>query len=172
MAINKSMFSSARDDWETPQALFEELNNDFAFNLDVCASLTNAKCKEFFDKETDGLAQSWAGHRCYMNPPYGRQIKKWVKKASEETQQGRQCLVVALLPARTDTAWFHDLVLPFASVRFVRGRILFEIDGKPALDDDGRPQSAPFPSMIAVFGGPRYHCGIQPQGKPHGRHSE
>ena len=116
--MNKVHFSSKTDVWETPQALFEELNREFRFETDVCALLSNAKCDRFFSPETDGLSQEWLG-RCWCNPPYGRQIGKWVKKAATS-----EALTVMLLPARTDTAWFHDYCLG-REIRFIRGRIKF-----------------------------------------------
>lgn len=79
----KTMFSSATPEWATPQDFFDELNNEFHFTVDVCATKENAKCKRFYDRERNGLAQSWKNDICWMNPPYGREISKWVKKASE-----------------------------------------------------------------------------------------
>ena len=138
--MNDVHFSSKSDDWETPQPLFDRLNEHYHFGLDVCASAENAKCARYFDRETDGLKQSWTG-RCWMNPPYGREIGKWVKKAYE-TAKKRQGLVVCLLPARTDTAWFHDYCLK-GQYTFLRGRLKF----------GNAKNSAPFPSMIVIFGG-------------------
>lgn len=137
--INRVMFSSATDMWSTPQATFDELNRDFGFTLDVCASPENAKCARFFTKEQDGLAQDWGGAICWLNPPYGREIGKWVKKAGES-----RTLVVGLLPARTDTRWFHDHILGKAEIRFIKGRLKF----------GGSTNSAPFPSMIVVWNKP------------------
>ena len=129
------MWSSATDMWSTPPAFFRALDAEFHFTLDVCATKENAKCSRYFTPEQDGLSQEWRGV-CWCNPPYGRQIGKWVKKASEE-----RCPVVMLLPARTDTAWFHDYIYGKAEVRFVRGRLKFG-DSK---------NGAPFPSMVVVF---------------------
>jgi len=139
--MNPVLFSSKTDEWETPQALFDELDREFGFTLDVCALPENAKCDLFFTPETDGLSQSWKGHICWMNPPYGREIGKWVKKAYEESQRG--ATVVCLLPARTDTRWFHDYIYGKAEIRFLRGRIKFV----------GAENSAPFPSMIVIYRG-------------------
>lgn len=122
--------------WETPKELFNELNDEFRFDVDVCALPENAKCKDFFTPEMNGLLQDWSGRRCWCNPPYGRDIKKWVKKAYESNT-----LVVMLLPARTDTSWFHDYVLDKAEIRFIRGRLRY---GSSKFD-------APFPSMIVVY---------------------
>lgn len=130
------MFSTATDLWETPQDFFDALNEEFRFETDVCAIPENAKCEKYFTPEQDGLKQDWTGV-CWCNPPYGRQIGKWVEKAAKSN-----ATVVMLVPARTDTAWFHDWILPFAEIRFVRGRLRF----------GGAENNAPFPSMVCVFG--------------------
>ena len=134
------MFSSKTDQWATPQKFFDQWNSKYEFTLDVCADASNAKCANYFTEEQDGLKQEWTG-RCWMNPPYGRSIDKWVRKAYYESQKDN-CLVVALLPARTDTKWFHEYILHKAQVIFVKGRLKFG-DSK---------NSAPFPSMVVVFG--------------------
>jgi phage N-6-adenine-methyltransferase len=136
--INSGIMSSKTDMWATPQWLFDVLNSHYRFSLDVCAVPENAKCKRFFSPEEDGLKQKWNGI-CWMNPPYGLKISKWVKKAYDSATEG--ALVVALLPARTDTAWFWNHVYLKAKIEFIRGRLKFG-DGKG---------SAPFPSMIAVW---------------------
>lgn len=130
-------FSSATDLWSTPQKVFDDLNAEFHMTLDVCATADNAKCGAYYDKEADGLAQDWSGKRCWMNPPYGREIGKWVQKAA----QGGAQTVVCLLPARTDTRWWHDYIQDKAEVRFIKGRLKFG-DCK---------NSAPFPSAIVIF---------------------
>jgi site-specific DNA-methyltransferase (adenine-specific) len=99
------MFSSDSMEWETPQWLFDELDKEFHFDLDPCSTHENAKCKLHYTKEEDGLLQDWTGHRVFCNPPYGREIGKWVKKAYES-----KCLTVMLIPARTDTKWFHQYI--------------------------------------------------------------
>ena len=131
----EAMFSSKTDIWETPQDFFDKLNEEFHFQTDVCALPENAKCKDFYTPEQDGLAQEWNGY-CWCNPPCGRQISKWVRKASESN-----ATTVMLLPARTDTAWFHDYIYGKAEVRFVRGRLRFS----------GAKENAPFPCMVVVF---------------------
>lgn len=131
----EAMFSSKTDLWETPQDFFDKLNEEFHFQTDVCALPENAKCKHFYTPEKDGLTQEWNGS-CWCNPPYGRQIGKWVRKASES-----KATTVMLIPARTDTAWFHDYICGKAEVRFVRGRLKF----------GEAKNSAPFPSMVVVF---------------------
>lgn len=136
--IQPALFSSASDNWATPPALFAELHERYGFTLDVCASAENAKCSRYFDVATDGLSQNWAGERCWMNPPYGRVIGKWVKKAYEESLRG--ALVMCLLPSRTDTAWWHDYCMR-GEVIFLRGRLKFG-DAKTG---------APFPSALVLF---------------------
>ena len=132
-------FSSKTDQWSTPQDLFDSYDKLWGFELDVCALPSNAKCQKYFTPEDDGLAQQWSGV-CWMNPPYGREIKKWMKKAYEESQRG--CTVVCLVPSRTDTAWWHDYAMK-GQVIFIRGRLKFG-DAK---------NSAPFPSAIVIFKG-------------------
>ncbi|MHB9293729.1 hypothetical protein Holit_02859 [Hollandina sp. SP2] len=136
--LNSGLMSSKTDMWATPQWLFDTLNNQYHFCLDVCAVEENAKCERFFSPEEDGLKQQWEGV-CWMNPPYGRGIIQWVKKAYESSLEG--AVVVALLPARTDTAWFWEYVYHKARIEFIRGRLKFG-------DSTG---AAPFPSMIAVW---------------------
>ncbi len=131
------MFSSKSADWETPQWLYDELDKEFHFTVDVCATEKNAKCRDFFSLEVDGLEPNWRGV-CWMNPPYGRTIGKWVRKAYEESQNG--ATVVCLLPSRTDTAWWHDYCLK-GEIRFLRGRLKFS----------NSKNSAPFPSVIVIF---------------------
>lgn len=137
--INAGLFSSATDQWETPQAFFDALDAEFHFDVDVCALPDNAKCAAFYTPDLDGLSQEWTG-TCWMNPPYGRQIGAWVKKAYESAKNG--ATVVCLLPARTDTAWWHDYCMR-GVVRFVRGRLKF----------GGAQNSAPFPSAVVIFDG-------------------
>ena len=138
--MTNGLFSSRSDEWETPWNLFNQLNAEFHFNTDVCATPQNKKCAHFYSKDEDGLKQSWRGN-CWMNPPYGRVIKDWVEKAYKATQESAET-VVCLLPARTDTAWWHEFVIPHASeIRFLRGRIKFS----------NAKAGAPFPSAIVVF---------------------
>jgi len=131
-------FSSASDNWATPQDFFDKLNDEFGFTLDVCASAENAKCEKYFTKEDDGLSKVWEGI-VWCNPPYGREIGKWIKKAYQTGARGH--VVVMLIPARTDTAYWHDYVIE-GEVRFIRGRLKF----------GGHKNSAPFPSAVVVFG--------------------
>lgn len=110
--VNPVHFSSASDDWSTPQAFFDSLNQTHRFDLDVCASETNAKCARYFTRADNGLDQQWTG-RCFMNPPYGREIGAWVAKAYHSVVSGQADRVVCLIPARTDTFWMHRYILPF-----------------------------------------------------------
>ena len=143
MPINSGMYSSDKLDWETPSEIFEPLNAEFGFDLDVCAIPQTAKCKKFYTPEDDALKQEWSG-TCWMNPPYGREIKKWVKKAFESSQKG--ATIVCLVPARTDTSWWHDYCMKADEIRFIRGRIYF-------LQNGVRKTSAPFPSAVVIFKG-------------------
>lgn len=135
------MFSSKSDEWSTPQWLFDELNEEFHFTLDVCASAENHKCEKYFMDWVDGLRCGWGGHSCFMNPPYSK-VKDWIKKAYEESQK-ENTIVVALVPSRTDTQWFHDYCYnkKGVEIRFLRGRLKFS----------NSKNSAPFPSCIIIF---------------------
>lgn len=144
MSVTGYIQPSKYEAWETPQALFDRLDLEFGFETDVCALPHSAKCSRYFSPEEDGLAQTWTGV-CWMNPPYGKQIKHWVAKAD----QSAMCfgaMVVALLPVRTDARWWHDHVRHH-EVRFLRGRLQFTKHGIPQ-------DNAPFPSAIVVFGLP------------------
>jgi phage N-6-adenine-methyltransferase len=135
------MFSSKTDLWATPQEFFDELDSEFSFTLDPCATPENAKCKKYYTKVEDGLKQDWSGEIVFCNPPYGREIKKWVKKCYMESKKPNTT-VVMLIPARTDTSYFHDYIYKKAKeIRFVRGRLKF----------GNSTNSAPFPSMVVVF---------------------
>lgn len=133
------MFSSNDNTWETPISFFNRINDEFYFDLDVCASDENAKCSKYFTEEDDALSKDWKGV-CWMNPPYGRQISKWIEKAYQESKKG--ATVVCLIPARTDTSYWHKFIFPYAKeIRFIKGRLKF---GKSN-------NSAPFPSALVVF---------------------
>lgn len=135
------MFSSKTDLWATPQSFYDELDKEFQFTLDPCATPENAKCEMFFTKEMNGLTQNWGGNRVFCNPPYGKEIGKWVKKAYEESKKSNTT-VVMLIPARTDTAYFHNYIYHKAKeIRFVKGRLKF----------GQSKNAAPFPSMVVVF---------------------
>jgi len=139
--ISSGLMSSLSDDWGTPQRVFDDLNAEFGFTVDVCASEFNHKVAHYFDVEKDGLEQTWTGV-VWMNPPYGRTIKVWMKKAFEAWQDG--ATVVCLVPARTDTAWWHDYAAKATEIRFVRGRLKF-------VRPNQKSDSAPFPSAIVIF---------------------
>lgn len=136
------MFSSKTDQWSTPQDFYDSLNREFSFTLDPCADESNHKCARYFTREIDGLAQDWGGETVFCNPPYGKALKDWVKKSSEEAKKPGTT-VVMLIPARTDTRYFHEYIYqkPNVEVRFIKGRLKFGNSGN----------SAPFPSMVVVF---------------------
>lgn len=139
--MTSAMYSSATDQWATPQAFFDELNAEFGFTLDPCALPSNAKCAKYYTPTDNGLLQNWGGEIVFCNPPYGRAIYDWVRKCSEEASKPNTT-VVALIPARTDTRYFHEFIYHKAKeIRFVKGRLKFG-DAKSA---------APFPSMIVIF---------------------
>ncbi|WP_163579085.1 DNA N-6-adenine-methyltransferase [Gracilibacillus saliphilus] len=141
--MNQALLSSKKMDWGTPNDFFEELNQEFNFTLDVCASHDNAKVNNYFTEEDNGLEQNWHG-TCWMNPPYGREIGKWVKKAYEESLKG--VTVVCLIPSRTDTRYWHEYVMRAKEIRFIKGRLRFI----------GATENAPFPNAIVVFGPPKF----------------
>ena len=131
-------FSMESNEWETPQELYDELNKGYGFTLDPCATEKSAKCDKYYTKEDDGLSKDWSGEIVFMNPPYGREISKWVKKASET----RSAVVVCLIPSRTDTKYWHNYIFSKAhKIMFIKGRLKFS----------GHKNSAPFPSAIVVF---------------------
>ena len=139
MPINSSLFKSETCEWETPIEFFEKYDGIFHFDLDVCATEQNKKCKAYFSKEQNGLIQKWHG-KCWMNPPYGKEISKWMKKAFESVMNEDAELVCCLVPARTDTAWWHDYAM-MGEITFIRGRLKF----------GGSKNGAPFPSAVVVF---------------------
>lgn len=134
------IFRTGNDDWPTPQPLYDELDREFRFDLDAAASPGNAKCQHFFTVEDDALTKDWNAHGkvIWCNPPYGRGLGEWVTKAVEAMEAGST--VVMLLPARTDTKWFHEHA-PKAELRFIRGRVKF----------GAGTGSAPFASMLLIF---------------------
>ena len=137
----ETMFSSKTDLWATPQDFYDKLNSEFNFTLDPCATPHNAKCAKFYTKEQDGLRQDWGGNTVFCNPPYGRDIYAWVRKCCMEAQK-INTIVVMLIPARTDTRYFHEFIYHKArEIRFIKGRLKF----------GDKKNSAPFPSMVVVF---------------------
>lgn len=131
-------FSSRTDEWATPQWLFDALNQEFGFNLDPCSTHENAKCLNHFTRHEDGLRQNWDDKSVFMNPPYGRTIERWMRKAHESSLCG--ATVVCLVPARTDTNWWHAFAMK-GEIRLLRGRLKF----------GNSVNSAPFPSAVVVF---------------------
>lgn len=144
--MNAALLSSKNICWCTPQDFFDKLNSEFGFVLDPAATDKTAKCSLYYTPETDGLSQSWdCGGAVFCNPPYGREISKWVLKAYEE-QKKIKYPIVLLIPARTDTAYFHDYIYGRAEIRFIRGRLRFA-------DENGNAAAAPapFPSMLVIY---------------------
>lgn len=139
--INKGLMSSNSNEWATPISFYQELDKEFHFTLDPCATDENHKCSKYYTINDDGLSKSWDNERVFCNPPYGREISKWVKKAYEENEKG--AFVVMLLPARTDTKYFHEYIYNKHEIRFLKGRLKF----------NESKQSAPFPSMIVIMNG-------------------
>lgn len=138
--MNAALFSSATEEWATPDDFFRALDAEFHFTLDPCSTDDNAKCAKHYTKEQDGLLQDWTGERVFCNPPYGREMPRWIAKCAEHGIRGG--VAVMLIPARTDTKAFHDYIYHKAEIRFIRGRLKF----------GGAKNSAPFPSMVVVFG--------------------
>lgn len=137
--MNKVLFSSKKENWETPQNLFDELNKEFNFTVDVASDENNYKVSKYYTKKEDGLQQNWENETVWCNPPYGREIGKWIKKAFDSCS----ATIVMLIPARTDTKWFHEYIYKKNNVeiRFLKGRLKF----------GNSKNSAPFPSMIVIF---------------------
>jgi phage N-6-adenine-methyltransferase len=137
--VSNVLFESRSEEWGTPQELFNWLDGLFHFTLDPCASESNAKCAKHFTIEDDGLSQSWRNENVFMNPPYGRDIGKWMEKAALSVQEN--ALTVCLVHARTDTKWWHNWVVYADQIWFIEGRLKFE----------GGQYSSTFPSVIVVF---------------------
>ena len=150
----KVMFSSSTGEWSTPQAFFDRLNWRFGpFDLDPCADADNTKCTKFFTEQEDGLAQDWGGYTAFVNPPYGRGIDKWIRKGYEESLK-EDTRVVMLIPARTDTKYWHKYIMKAAEIHLVRGRLKF----------GDSTNSAPFPSAVVVFdNSPHYIREVRPK---------
>lgn len=130
---------STTNEWSTPRDVFDDLDEEFGFTLDPCATDENAKCEKYYTKEDDGLSKDWSGEVVFMNPPYGGEIAQWAKKAYEEAMGG--ATVVCLVPSRTDTRYWHNYFMKADEIRFIKGRLKF----------GGSQNSAPFPSAIIVF---------------------
>lgn len=141
----KVHYSSKSNEWDTPQDFYETLNSHYSFTLDPCATDQSAKCSKYYTENDDGLSKSWAGETVFMNPPYGRQIGKWIKKAYDEANTNNGTTVVCLIPSRTDTKYWHDYCMKAHELYFVKGRLKFGNESESA----GSP--APFPSAVVVF---------------------
>lgn len=151
--MDKVLLSTGKDDWGTPQELYDTLNKEFGFTLDACADENNYKCANYYTAETDGLKMDWGGQTVFCNPPYSKKTKSnpgqeaWIEKCYKESAE-HGATVVMLIPARTDTKAFHEYILGKAQeIRFIKGRLKFEIDRK------ANKEAAPFPSMIVIFRG-------------------
>ena len=146
------MFSSVSNEWETPKSFFDKLNEEFKFTLDPCATDENHTCDKYYTKKDDGLSKSWKGETVYVNPPYGRDINKWVEKCYRENFENNITCVM-LIPSRTDTRWFHKYIYNRAEIRFIAGRLKFVNRLLPSWNEEGnfKISSAPFPSMIVIF---------------------
>lgn len=145
--MDKVIFSSKNNNWETPQGLFNKLNGEFNFVWDLAANKSNAKCEHYFSLLDNALDHDWSNLKgnLFLNPPYGRDIKYWVMKAAK-TKLDKDQKLVLLIPARTDTSYWHDYIFNQAEIRFIRGRIKFEQGGEQI-------GAAPFPSAIVVYKG-------------------
>lgn len=145
--INKALFTSNKEDWETPQDFYDRLNAKYHFKWDLAASDDNAKCSCYFTRDDNSLEQDWEGlsGNLFLNPPYGRELKLWVKKAATTGLKDKQNLVM-LIPSRTDTSYWHDYIFNHAEIKFLRGRLKFEVDGVSG-------DSAPFPSAVVIYTG-------------------
>jgi phage N-6-adenine-methyltransferase len=145
-AASPALFSSDRDDWATPPDLFQKLDREFHFSLDPCCKVATAKCRKFvaFDLGQDGLSASWREEVVFMNPPYGRDIAGWMSRAARAARE-EGATVVALVPCRPDTAWWHDSVMGAAAeIRLLRGRLAYYVHGRAG-------GSAPFPAVVIVY---------------------
>ena len=138
--VEKSLNSTV---WGTPPEVFDPINNEFRFTIDVCAIAENSKCKRFFSPEENGLKQDWSNEVCWCNPPYGNEVPKWCKKALSESKRG--ATTVLLIPCKTNTNWWHELVIPFSEVRFLRGRVKFIQNGIQST------QALPWPLAFVIY---------------------
>ena len=157
-------FTNKSNEWETPRCLFNELDKEFNFTLDPCCDHNNDKCEKHYTKKDNGLIQDWSNEVVFMNPPYGREIGVWIEKAYKESLKG--AVVVYLIPARTDTRYWHDYIFPNAEIRFLKGRVKFLNNGEETYyieqlglfgEEDsqvvtsGGDMPAPFPSAVVIF---------------------
>lgn len=147
--MDTALFTSHSSEWETPQYLFDQLDEEFHFTLDPCATDENHKCAKYFTKKDDGILQDWGNDIVFMNPPYGREIGEWIRKAYFE---GGKTTVVCLIPSRTDTKWWHNYCMR-GEIRLIKGRLKFKNRTLPSYREDGnyKISAAPFPSAIVIF---------------------
>lgn len=147
--MNKTLLSSKRMNWETPPEMFNAWNKEFHFTLDPCAEKSTAKCNKFYTIEENGLTEDWSNEIVFCNPPYGKEIGKWVEKCYNESLKGTT--IVLLIPSRTDTRYFHNFIYnkPNVEIRFLKGRLCFLLDGQ-------KLDPAPFPSMLVIFNNKKY----------------
>lgn len=143
------MFSNKNNAWCTPRYFFDKLNEEFDFTLDPCCMPKSALCEKYYTPDENGLKQDWKGERVFVNPPYGREIKHWVKKCFDEKDKAE--VIVMLIPARTDTRYFHDYILGKAIIRFIKGRLKFVDMDYKGEEKDRKMSPAPFPSMLVIF---------------------
>ncbi len=136
--ILQGQYRKGRISYGTPQALVDDLDNEFHFTLDACAEHHNAKCLRYFTIEDDALNQSWAGEIVFMNPPQAGQTETWMAKAFQESLNG--AIVVCLVPSYTGTRWWHEYAMK-GEIRFIRGKLRF----------DNQKYQAPFYSAIVIF---------------------
>lgn len=139
--VNKSLKSI---EWGTPPEIFNPLNDEFNFTLDVCANENNSRVARFFTQHNNGLVQSWDNEVCWCNPPYGREVQKWCKKAYEQSKKGTT--TVLLIPCKTNTKWWHKLVIPYAEVRFLSGRVKFVYP-----NGEQSTQALPWPLAFVIY---------------------
>ncbi|WP_349533975.1 DNA N-6-adenine-methyltransferase [Leuconostoc citreum] len=144
MTISKTLFSSKKMDWETPQLFFEELNKKYKFDLDACASDDNHKVDNYFTEEDNALTKLWNGN-VFVNPPYGRELYSFVEKSYSEHSRDNNRFIVLLIPDRTDTKYWHEFIQGKAAIKFLKGRLKFEISGIAS-------DAAPFPSALIIYG--------------------
>lgn len=144
MTISKTLFSSKKMDWETPQLFFEELNKKYKFDLDACASDDNHKVDNYFTEHDNALTKMWEGN-VFVNPPYGRELYSFVEKSYSEHIRDKNRFIVLLIPARTDTKYWHEFIQNKATIKFLRGRLKFEVSGVSS-------DAAPFPSALIIYG--------------------
>lgn len=152
--LNPKLFTSNSDEWETPQDIYDRLDREFNFTLDPCATDENHKCDKYYTAKENGLIQDWSGETAFMNPPYGREIGKWIKKAYIESQK-QNTVVICLIPARTDTMYWHNYIMLAKEIRFIKGRLKFANRTYPSYREDRTTKisPSPFPSAIIIFDG-------------------